>query len=140
MSPRPLSVRIFGWLMLAATLVSLGLLAFNYRALHEEAVRTGQSPLGTLFAMMLVSGYNLCFWVAIARRASNTARWLFLTVTALELVNMALGWAAYRSLGSIPSLVAVAFQAAAALVLLRQDSAEWLAARGRLPGPEEIFR
>ncbi|MCJ2183631.1 hypothetical protein MTR62_13150 [Novosphingobium sp. 1949] len=136
MSPRPLSIRIFGWLLLAATVLGLGYLPLRYDL-------SGQEALDAALALMQLCGYNLVFWTLIARRANGLARWLYLALTGLALIGIAADWATYRGASAaivVPTLGVITLQVLAALVLLRADAREWLAARGRLIDHDDIFR
>lgn len=141
---QPPSVRLFGYLVLAATILTVGLLLAYFGELRAEALNNGQSTAGPLLAMMWVTGYNLCFWVAIARRASNIARWFLLGLTALGLVNQMLDYERYLALGMpyiVTTVIASLAQVAAVAVLFREDADHWLRHRGRTESDEaEVFR
>ncbi|MCT2401344.1 hypothetical protein [Novosphingobium mangrovi (ex Huang et al. 2023)] len=141
---RPPSIRMFGYLIFGATVISVGLLLIYYGELRADALSQGRSAASPLLAVMWVIGYNLCFWVAIARRASNIARWLLLGLTALGLLNQFLEYDSYLRLGSFylaTTVVASLVQIAAVAILFRRDAAHWLCNRGTMePDEAEIFR
>ncbi|MBT0668928.1 hypothetical protein HT136_11170 [Novosphingobium profundi] len=142
MSPRPTSIRIFGWLLLAATLVALTTLVVFAPVLRAQALALGFAAAGPLLAMFWVCGYNLCFWYAVARRASRVSAWIFSGLTAFSLVTMVIDRAAYIALGwgyVLPTGLATLLQIAAVAMLYRGDAQGWLKARGRLPDHADIF-
>ncbi len=142
MSPRPASIRIFGALLLAAALIGVGTLLVLAPVLPGEAITPGLGPMAPVLAILWLSGYDLCFWFAIARRANRPAAWIFSGLTVLGLATLALDWPSYQALGSVyyvPMILASLLQAAATAILYRRDAREWLRARGRLPDHEEIF-
>lgn len=134
MSPRPPSIRIFGWLLLVATLVAIVSLPPAYALDHDTR--------SALLMLMKVAGYNLCFWYMIARRANMIALWLYVSLTLLSVPLLALSWDEFAKPGrAYLALVVVnlALELAAAGILFRRDAREWLRARGRLPDHEDIF-
>jgi len=141
-SPRPASIRIFAWLLLGATVGGVALLLGSRVEMATGTSSGISAAAGRLLAIMWVLGYNLAFWVAIARRASNIARWLFAGLTLLGLVNQGLSWEVFVDEGPAflaGTIIASLLQLGAMAVLFRSDASQWLRARGREPDLQRIF-
>lgn len=146
---RPRSIMIFEWLYLGSAVLSLLLTPWTFA--QSEAMFQANPALAQFESfgriMMIVSmvvgiTISLVLWYFIARRASNTAKWIFVAITAYGLlsainlyVNPVMGMRPPSMLASAPLYV---LHLAAMYCLFRKDAVAWL--EGKTPVDPNDFR
>lgn len=141
---RPTSIRLFEKLLFAGLGLSLLSMVINWQAVTAVVrdPRLAALDLGEGFVIGSVAisfAIYLLLWYFIARRASTVAKWTFVFVTGINLLNFVSGLGANGlSVGLVPLLgiVALALQVYAAWLLFRPDAQAWFNDdRGNQAGP-----
>ncbi|EZP82002.1 hypothetical protein BV97_02025 [Novosphingobium resinovorum] len=132
---RPKVMHLFGWLVLAGvTLNVLALLLFSGR-FRADAIAQGQAAAGWFVAAVLTIASNSLFWWRIAICAGNLARWLYIGLVALSLLQLKPAYDVALKYGPVyGTLVGITFvlSLGSITILLRRDVAQWLHSGGRL--------
>ena len=140
---RPPSIQLFEKTLLAALAVNLVATATNWGSITAVLgdPRLAGLNLGEGFVIATVAVsfvIYLVLWFFIARQASVVAKWIFVALTALGLLNFVQVLATTELVvGLVPLLGAVALvlQVYAAWLLFRADATAWLDGGGSDPGP-----
>ncbi|MBH0111407.1 hypothetical protein I5E68_00390 [Novosphingobium sp. YJ-S2-02] len=145
MRAKPPVLRVFEALVVLAALASLAIMVAWYEVLVTEAQRMGGSAYVPLLTIMFSMGYFLCFWFAVARRASRVAYWIFFGLAFLGLVPHVADWQAFTAEGAerayaFSTLAAQFVHVAAACVMLVPEGQRWLSRRGTgEPDAADVF-
>lgn len=122
---RPASIVRFEWLYLT----SIALAAINSAILLSPAAGYAQpgEASGLIGFVATSLAISLLLWFFVARRGSNTAKWLMIALFLFGLTGLpAILAAGPPDLPAMLTVVTWALQAAAIWMLFRPDSAEWL--------------
>lgn len=134
---RPKSIAAFDWLFLGAQLAAALVSPFTFEK-SAEAWKSNPALAafgGTVETFLIVSlvigfGIQLTLWYFISRRASNTAKWILVVLTALSvlsLISLLLNPASGSASAPNPlGIVLYILNFAAIYCLFRQDAVTWL--------------
>jgi len=140
---RPRSIQLFEKALFAALAINLVSTVINWGSITAIVgdPRLAGLELGhgfVLATVVLSFVIYLVLWWFIARRASVVAKWLFVALTALGVLNFVQVLADSELIvGMVPLLgmVVLVLQVYAAWLLFRPDATAWLERGGSDPGP-----
>ncbi len=142
---RPRSIILFERYFLAAAAIAVLNVLVNYGSLREYSLSRGGAAASSLLGMAIGLAFNLTFWFFIARRASNTIKWVLAAFTGLglliEVPNAAAGkFGAISTLYLAIMVLTYGLNLIGVSFLFRRDATNWLKSRGKSgPVDPEIF-
>jgi hypothetical protein len=130
---RPQSIIWFEGLYLASVAIALINTMVNFNQIVDYLAASGVGTASLIVGILGGFLGNFLLWFFIARRASNTAKWIFVMMTVL-------GWVFIRwktgqfvgnaSIHSVPAGLSKLLQLAAVIPLFRRDAMEWFKSKG----------
>lgn len=136
---RPESISLFGKVLLAAVVLQFIRMTLNWDAWaaisYNPAIQSSRSgSLVMIQGMVFATGLWLLLWYFIVHRASNVAKWIYVVVVILLIINTMLGASnpqTPKGLDKVIGLVILALQGFAGGLLFSNDAKIWLQSGGR---------
>jgi hypothetical protein len=125
---------MFGWLVFASVALNVFGLVHYSEEFRAMAVAQHTAAAGWLVSIVIAIGSNGFFWWRIARRAGNVARWVYVMLVLVSLLQFGtvmeytrtLGWPYAAMMGGC-----AVFGLAAIALLFRRDVSRWLRSAGK---------
>jgi|TARA_R110001592_G_scaffold119238_2_gene322237 hypothetical protein len=131
---RPKSIILFERFFLGSLVIGVLNAILNWendlQAIAANPSLANYGPGFIIFVSLFVWAFGLLFWYLIARKASNTAKWIFVILFFIGLVTTPLTTLQNPTLIVAITLIMGAMQIYALYMLFRPDAKEWFDTKG----------
>lgn len=130
---KPRSIAYFERFYISSIALAIINMLISYGALRELAISKKGSPGGVIAGVLITAVVGFVFYYFIARRASNTAKWILVAMTSIGILMLPSTYQQTIRVGSAYTFVsAICFvlQLLAVGVLFKKDAVQWFKDKG----------
>lgn len=130
---KPRSIVYFERFYVSSVALAIMNMLLNYGPLRELAISKKGSPGGVVAGVLITAIIGFVFYYFIARRASNTAKWILVAMTTIGILMLPSTYLQTIQVGpayTFVSAICFVFQLAAIGVLFRKDAVQWFKDKG----------